>query len=212
MSAVARDGLAVVARGVTVVRGGRRVVDGVDLDLTPGLLLGVTGPSGSGKSTLLAVLAGLITPNEGTIEPADRAALTGIVLQGYGLLPVLTGYENVELPLQLRGVAPAEVRARAIRALERAGLDDAGDRLAEELSGGQRQRVAVARALVTEPRLIVADEPTSELDADTAAIVLAALREEATLGATVVIATHDPEVAALCDLTLHLVDGRRDDT
>ena len=212
MSAAARDGLAVVARGVTVVRGGRRVVDGVDLDLTPGLLLGVTGPSGSGKSTLLAVLAGLITPNEGTIEPADRAAHTGIVLQGYGLLPVLTGYENVELPLQLRGVAPAEVRARAIRALERAGLDDAGDRLAEELSGGQRQRVAVARALVTEPRLIVADEPTSELDADTAAIVLAALREEATFGATVVIATHDPEVAALCDLTLHLVDGRRDDT
>ena len=212
MSAVARDGFAVVARGVTVVRGGRRVVDGVDLDLTPGLLLGVTGPSGSGKSTLLAVLAGLITPNEGTIEPAARAAHTGIVLQGYGLLPVLTGYENVELPLQLRGVAPAEVRARAIRALERAGLDDAGDRLAEELSGGQRQRVAVARALVTEPRLIVADEPTSELDADTAAIVLAALREEATLGATVVIATHDPEVAALCDLTLHLVDGRRDDT
>ncbi|MFN8146851.1 MAG: ATP-binding cassette domain-containing protein [Candidatus Nanopelagicales bacterium] len=203
-------GIAVTARGLVVVRNGRRVVDGVDVDVEPGRILGVTGPSGSGKSTLLAVLAGLIAPDAGTVDPADRAGRVGIVLQGYGLLPVLTAQENVELPLQLRGVDPSQVRGRAERALSRAGLDDAGDRLAEELSGGQRQRVAVARALVTEPDLLVADEPTAELDADTAALVLAALRAEADTGAAVVLATHDPDVAALCDSTLHLVDGRRD--
>jgi putative ABC transport system ATP-binding protein len=204
-------GLAVQGRGIVVVRTGRRVVDGVDVDVEAGRILGVTGPSGSGKSTLLAVLAGLIVPDAGTVDPADRAGRTGIVLQGYGLLPVLTAQENVELPLQLRGVDPAVVRERAVRALNRAGLDDAGDRLAEELSGGQRQRVAVARALVTEPDLLVADEPTAELDADTASLVLAALRAEADAGAAVVLATHDPDVAALCDTTLHLVDGRRED-
>ncbi len=206
-----REGVAVQARGVVVVRGGRRVVDGVDVDVEPGRLLGVTGPSGSGKSTLLAVLAGLITPDEGTVSPADRSGRTGIVLQGYGLLPVLTASENVELPLQLRGVDPGEIRARAQEALERAGLDEAGDRLAEELSGGQRQRVAVARALVSEPGLLVADEPTAELDADTASIVLGALRAEADAGSAVVLATHDPDVAAFCDATIHLVDGRRED-
>ncbi len=206
-----REGLVVRARGVVVVRGGRRVVDGVDVDVEPGRILGVTGPSGSGKSTLLAVLAGLIAADEGSVDPADRASGVGIVLQGYGLLPVLSAYENVELPLQLRGEDPAVVRERALTALARAGLEDAGDRLAEELSGGQRQRVAVARALVIAPRLLVADEPTAELDADTAALVLGALREEAAAGAAVVLATHDPDVAALCDDTLHLVDGRRED-
>ena len=167
----------------------------------------IVGPSGSGKSTLLAVLACLIAPDGGSVDPADRASRTGIVLQGYGLLPVLTAFENVELPLQLRGTDPAQVRERAAHALSRAGLDDAGDRLAEELSGGQRQRVAVARALVTEPDLLVADEPTAELDSDTASLVLAALRAEADAGAAVVLATHDPDVAALCDATLHLVDA-----
>ncbi len=204
-------GIEVRARGIVVVRNGRRVVDGVDVDVAPGRILGVTGPSGSGKSTLLAVLAGLIAPDGGSVDPADRASRTGIVLQGYGLLPVLTAFENVELPLQLRGTDPGQVRERAAHALSRAGLDDAGDRLAEELSGGQRQRVAVARALVTEPDLLVADEPTAELDSDTASLVLAALRAEADAGAAVVLATHDPDVAALCDATLHLVDGRRDD-
>jgi ABC-type lipoprotein export system ATPase subunit len=198
----------VTARGVVVVRDGRRIVDGVDIDVVPGRILAVTGPSGSGKSTLLAVLAGLVQPDGGTVEPADRAERTGIVFQGYGLLPVLTAAENVELPLQLAGVAREEVGRRAEAALARAGLADITDRLAEELSGGQRQRVAVARALVVEPGLLVADEPTAELDADTAAVVLAALRAEAAAGAAVVIATHDPDVAALCDDTLHLVDGR----
>ena len=204
------SGIVLRARGIVGVRNGRRVVDDVDVDVEPGRILGVTGPSGSGKSTLLAVLAGLIAPDAGSVDPADRSGRTGIVLQGYGLLPVLTAFENVELPLQLRGTDPSQVRERAARALSRAGLDDAGDRLAEELSGGLRQRVAVARALVTEPDLLVADEPTAELDADTAALVLAALRAEADTGAAVVLATHDPDVAALCDATLHLVDGRRE--
>jgi putative ABC transport system ATP-binding protein len=200
--------MVVRARGVVVVRDGRRVVDGVDIDVMPGRILAVTGPSGSGKSTLLAVLAGLVPPDDGTVEPADRADHAGIVFQGYGLLPVLTAAENVELPLQLRGVGREAVRHRAEAALARAGLADIPDRLAEELSGGQRQRVAVARALVVEAGLLVADEPTAELDADNAAVVIAALRAEAAAGAAVVIATHDPEVAALCDDTLHLVDGR----
>jgi ABC-type lipoprotein export system ATPase subunit len=203
-----REGVRVVARGVVVVRAGRRVVDEVDVVVEPGRMLAVTGPSGSGKSTLLAVLAGLVTADAGTIEPADRASRTGIVFQGYGLLPVLTAAENVELPLQLQALPRDVVRRRAEAALARAGLPEVPDRLAEELSGGQRQRVAVARALVSEAALVVADEPTAELDAETAATVLAALRAEAVAGAAVVLATHDPEVAALCDATLHLVDGR----
>jgi putative ABC transport system ATP-binding protein len=206
-----RDGLAVSGRGIVVVRGGRRIVDEVDVDVVPRRILAVTGPSGSGKSTLLAVLAGLVAADGGTIDPADpaeRAALSGVVFQSYGLLPVLTAAENVELPLQLRGLDRDEVRELAEIALARAGLPDIPDRLAEELSGGQRQRVAVARALAVSPALLVADEPTAELDADTAALVLHALRAEANSGAAVVIATHDPEVAAVCDAQLHLVDGR----
>jgi putative ABC transport system ATP-binding protein len=207
-----RDGLTVTARGIVVVRGGRRVVDDVDVDVLPRRMLAVTGPSGSGKSTLLAVLAGLVEPEGGAIDPADRASSSGVVFQSYGLLPVLTAAENVELPLQLLGVDRDEVREYAEIALARAGLTDIPDRLAEELSGGQRQRVAVARALVTSPALLVADEPTAELDADSAAIVLHALRQEALSGAAVVLATHDPDVAALCDAQIHLVDGRVVDT
>lgn len=206
--AAPREGVRVEARGVVVVRAGRRVVDGVDVVVEPGTMLAVTGPSGSGKSTLLAVLAGLVAADEGVVEPPDRAQRTGIVFQGYGLLPVLTAAENVELPLQLRGEPREVVRTRAEAALARAGLPEVPDRLAEELSGGQRQRVAVARALVSEAGLVVADEPTAELDADSAARVLAALRAEASAGAAVVLATHDPDVAALCDATLHLVDGQ----
>jgi ABC-type lipoprotein export system ATPase subunit len=206
--AALREGVRVEARGVVVVRAGRRVVDDVDVVVEPGTMLAVTGPSGSGKSTLLAVLAGLVAADAGTVQPPDRAQRTGIVFQGYGLLPVLTAAENVELPLQLRGEPREVVRSRAEAALARAGLPEVPDRLAEELSGGQRQRVAVARALVSEAGLVVADEPTAELDADSAARVLAALRAEASAGAAVVLATHDPDVAALCDATLHLVDGQ----
>lgn len=223
----ARRRVPVSATGLVLVRGGRRILDGVDVLARPGRVLAVTGPSGSGKSTLLSVLAGQVRPDEGEVRLGDRPVgeqgerdrrgtgsgpSVGMVLQGYGLLPVLTAAENVELPLQLRGVPRAQVRERAARALVRAGLGEvvegAGDRLAEELSGGQQQRVAVARGLVVDPDVLLADEPTSELDAATRDVVVAALREEAELGATVVLATHDPEVAALCDAEIHLVDGR----
>jgi putative ABC transport system ATP-binding protein len=200
----------------------------VDVDLAPGRVHAVIGPSGAGKSTLLAVLAGLVRPDLGTVEvssarPGSPPASTtvgsgagtglrpdqvGIIFQGYALLPVLTATENVELPLQLAGVDRAEVMARAEQSLARAGLADISDRLAEELSGGQRQRVAVARGLVVEAGLVIADEPTAELDAETAAVVLAALRAEAEAGAAVVVATNDPEVASVCDSVLHLHDGR----
>ena len=203
-----RTGVAVRLRGIVVVRDGRPVVDGIDLDLAPGRILAVTGPSGSGKSTLLWVVAGLIEPDSGTVDPDDRAVQAAIVFQGYGLLPVLTAAENVELPLQLRGLDRSEVSERAAAALARAALADITDRLAEELSGGQQQRVAVARALAAAAPIVVADEPTAELDADTAAVVFASLRAEAEAGATVVLATHDPDLAALCDATIHLVDGR----
>jgi putative ABC transport system ATP-binding protein len=223
LTGATRQRVPVSATGLVLVRGGRRILDGVDVLAQPGRILAVTGPSGSGKSTLLSVLAGQVRADEGEVRLGDRAVgerarpagpepVLGMVLQGYGLLPVLTAAENVELPLQLRGVPRAQVRARAARALVRAGLGEvvegAGDRLAEELSGGQQQRVAVARGLVVDPDVLLADEPTSELDAATRDVVVAALREEADLGATVVLATHDPEVAAVCDAELHLVDGR----
>jgi putative ABC transport system ATP-binding protein len=196
-----------------VARAGRRIVNEVDLHFPPGRVHAVIGPSGAGKSTLLSVLAGVIHPDGGQLElqAADGAAgppRVGMIFQGYALLPVLTAAENVELPLQLAGLLGAEVLSRAENALARAGLADMPDRLAEELSGGQRQRVAVARGLVVEADLLVADEPTSELDAESAAVVLAALRAEAEAGACVVIATNDPEVAAGCDSVLHLHDGR----
>jgi putative ABC transport system ATP-binding protein len=198
------------ASGVSVSRGGRLILDGVSLSAAPGQMVAVTGSSGAGKSTLLAVLAGVLAPEGGQVEgrPAqDAEPAVGIVLQGHGLLPVLTAAENVELALQIHGVGGATTVERAHEALERAGLPGHDDRLVEELSGGQQQRVSMARALVVRPRLLLADEPTSELDAATRDVVLAALREEAERGAVVVIATHDPEVAEQCDVVVHLVDG-----
>ena len=214
-------GADLLAEGIGVERGGRLLLDGVDLYAPCGFIMAVTGPSGSGKSTLLAVLAGLISPRQGTVrwggEPVRVADPrpgrgVGVVLQGYGLLPVLTAHENVELPLQLAGTPRAEIAERAKAALERAGLGAdqlQRDRLVEELSGGQLQRVAVAWALVIEPGLLLADEPSSELDALSRDVVLGALRSVADTGAVVVVATHDPEVAAaLCDREIHLSDGR----
>ena len=142
------------------------------MDLAPGRIVAVTGPSGSGKSTLLSVLAGLHRARRRRDHPADRAEHAGVVFQGYCLLPTLTAAENVELPLQLQGTDAEEIVLRAADALARAGLAEVPDRLAEELSGGQRQRVAVARALGVRPGLLVADEPTAELDAVTAATVV----------------------------------------
>jgi putative ABC transport system ATP-binding protein len=176
----------------------------------------VTGSSGAGKTTLLSVLAGLIDPTSGSVRFAGEAVGrpttgprrgTALVLQGHGLVPVLTAEENVLVALRALGMPAAETPARALIALDRVGVGDVADRLVAELSGGQAQRVSVARALAVGADLLLADEPTSELDEANRDVVVAELRAEAERGAAVVIATHDPEVAAACDAELHLVDG-----
>jgi putative ABC transport system ATP-binding protein len=198
---------------VTVVRAGRTVLDGVTLRAEPGDRLAVVGPSGAGKSTLLATLAGLERPDSGTVQLGGARIGGvppgfGIILQGYGLLSLLTAAENVELALQARRVPAGRVRAEAARLLAEVGLAGRAGNLVEELSGGEQQRVAVARALVTDPDVVLADEPTAELDAATRQIVLDLLLGTAHTGRTLLIATHDPEVAARCDRTVTIHAGR----
>jgi putative ABC transport system ATP-binding protein len=185
-----------------------------DLVLEPGQLVAVTGPSGAGKTSLLAALAGVLAPAAGTLSVAgrpvtgrDQAVASGIALipQGNALLRVLTALENVAVPLVGAGLGDARQRAEA--ALLAVGLDEAGGQLLEELSGGQQQRVAVARGLAERAAYLLADEPTSELDAANRGRVMALLRAEADRGAGVLVATHDPEAAALCDAELRLDEG-----
>jgi putative ABC transport system ATP-binding protein len=206
-----------VAEAITVRRGRRALLDEVSLRARPGRMLALTGASGSGKTTMLSVLAGLLAPDTGTVTwggahvPVDEPRhlrRIGLVLQLHGLVSVLTAVENVEVVLAARGLPRSEVTARAAAALERVGLGGLPDRLVEALSGGQQQRVAVARALCTEPDMLLADEPTSELDAANRDGVVSELRLEAQRGAVVVVATHDPEVAAACDDVVALADGR----
>jgi len=205
------------ATGVGYVRAGRAILADVSLTAHAGSAIAVTGPSGSGKSSLLALLAGLERPTSGevrlagaSLRPGDSATLQrfGLILQGYGLVSVLTAAENVELVLQARGRPAPEVMERARVALDRVGMAEVADHLVEELSGGQQQRVAVARALVAEPDVILADEPTAELDAGNRSMILSLLLDEARRGRIVVLASHDREVADACDRELHLVDGR----
>jgi putative ABC transport system ATP-binding protein len=178
--------------------------------------IAVTGPSGSGKSTLLHLLAGLDQPTAGTISwpgldgnPAERPAVVGFVFQGPSLLPPLDVLENVTLPLLLAGTEPAEARDRAEQALVAVDLAGLRGALPEELSGGQAQRVAVARVLAARPRLILADEPTGQLDAAHRDHVVAMLVEAARqLGAGLVVATHDPQVAGRLDRQWRMRDGR----
>jgi putative ABC transport system ATP-binding protein len=204
------------ASDVTVVFEGRTVLDAVAVRVRPGQLLAVTGPSGAGKTTLLWALSALRLPEVGTVcvdgEPLasrDDAASRGVVVvpQGNALATVLTASENVVVPLLAAGVAPEHARASAAACLEAVGLGQSGHQLIEELSGGQQQRVAVARGLAQRGRVLLADEPTSELDAVNRARVVQLLRDEAERGAAVVMATHDPEAAAACDGELHLDAG-----
>jgi ABC-type lipoprotein export system ATPase subunit len=174
-----------------------------DCEVEAGARVALVGPSGSGKSTLLHLMAGLIDPTVGRVSwPAigDRAALrprvVGVVFQGPSLLPPLTVEENVALPLVLGGKADADARVRARDALAVLDLAELGDKLPEEISGGQAQRVAVARALAGEPRLILADEPTGQLDhASAVAVVDVLLAAAEHSGAALVVASHDPAVA-----------------
>jgi putative ABC transport system ATP-binding protein len=205
-----------VARDITVRRARRSILREVSCEVTSGAMLAVTGRSGAGKTTLLHVLAGIIPADGGEVLLGERPVRagervhrlrTGIVPQFFGLLPALTAEENVQVALLARGMGGDEAEARARTVLGEVGLAGAARRLVEQLSGGQQQRVALARAVAGKPALLVADEPTSELDPTTRDLVVRLLRDAASAGAAVVVATHDPDVAAACDRTMTLDDG-----
>jgi ABC-type lipoprotein export system ATPase subunit len=201
-----------VADRVGYRRGGRTILDAVSLTARPGESLAVVGPSGSGKSSLLALLAGLESPDSGTVRREPLDAPMGLILQAYGLCGLLTAAENVEIALQRQVAAGTltrdEVQRRAAAALGAVGLEQVAEHLVEELSGGQQQRVAIARALVDDPQIVLADEFTAELDHDSKQRVLERVLAVTDRGGIVVIATHDPQIAARCRHVLRLVDGR----
>jgi putative ABC transport system ATP-binding protein len=211
----------------TYRRGAERItpLDGLDLDLERGEFLALMGPSGSGKTTLLNLLGGIDRPTSGTLtidgvalHALRRAALAdwrartvGHVFQLYHLVPVLTAYENVELPLLLHDLSRRERHRRVVAALETVGLADRHAHLPRQLSGGQEQRVAIARAIVADPPLILADEPTGDLDRENAEAVMDLLeRLNREQGRTIVLVTHDPKVAARARRIVHLEKGRLD--
>jgi putative ABC transport system ATP-binding protein len=212
-----RDVVRVHGEGVTRVR----AVDGVSLAVGPGQLVAVMGPSGSGKSTLLTLAGGLDSPTAGTVtvdgtklgrlSARDLARLrrrsVGYVFQDFNLVPTLTAVENVALPRELDGDGQRSARRQALEALEEVGLADVADRFPDDMSGGQQQRVAIARSLVGERRLILADEPTGALDSQTGEQVLAVLRERCDAGAAAVLVTHEARHAAWADRVLFLRDG-----
>jgi putative ABC transport system ATP-binding protein len=195
---------------------------GIDAGIDEGEFVAVVGPSGSGKSTLMNILGCLDNPTEGSylLAGEDVSAMTeaelaevrnrriGFVFQQFNLLASLPAWRNVELPLIYAGVPRAERRERAVHALERVGLGDRVDNRPGELSGGQQQRVAVARALVTEPAMILADEPTGNLDSRSTADVLSLLDELHAAGRTIVLITHEHDVARRADRSLVISDGR----
>lgn len=188
---------------------GRRVLDGVSVEISAGEQLAVTGRSGSGKTTLLLVLAGLLAPTRGAFALGLDPRQVVYVPQAPSLIDELTAVDNVALGLRVRGVEPAQARRRATELLERLDIGDALHALPAELSGGMQQRVALARGLATEPQLMLADEPTGTLDSSNGALILGILRQHAERhGTALVIATHDLEVAAQLSGQLVLTDGR----
>jgi putative ABC transport system ATP-binding protein len=218
--------LPAVVRGIEIVRrygDGDTAVDalrGVSVDIAEGRLTAVMGPSGSGKSTLMHILAGLDKPTSGEVSVAgvevtdlDDTSLTelrrdhiGFIFQFFNLLPMLTAAENIALPLRLAGMSPD--KAWLAELVEKVGLGDRLTHRPAELSGGQQQRVAVARALVSRPTVMFADEPTGNLDSTTGGEILGLLRDSVdTLGQTTVMVTHDAHAAAIADRVLFLADG-----
>ncbi|MYM87419.1 ATP-binding cassette domain-containing protein [Rugamonas sp. FT82W] len=202
-----------------------RALDGIDLHIAPGEFVAIMGPSGSGKSTLLNVLGALDRPDSGRYRLADdeisaldddaasevRNRRIGFVFQSFHLLPRLTVLENVLLPQRYARAADPEAAGRAVALLERIGLGERTGHLPGQLSGGQLQRAAIARALLNRPALLLADEPTGNLDSKSAADVLALLKELHAGGQTLVLVTHDPAIAAGAQRTIHLRDGRIDE-
>ena len=209
----------------TFVRGSEQlqVLDHLSVDIPEGQFLGLMGPSGSGKTTLLNLIAGLDSPDSGSIEIAGaeiskmseselatwRTRNIGFVFQFYHLLPVLSAFDNVELPLLLLPMTAAQRRQQVMTALHVVGLDDRMHHRPGQLSGGQQQRVGIARAIVTDPAVIVADEPTGDLDAKSASEILDLLVElKSSLNKTILMVTHDPRAAQRTDSVLFLDKGR----
>ncbi len=198
-------------------------LDGVSLHVDTGEFVAVMGPSGCGKSTLLHLLGGLDRPSEGTVKiegkdlsSLDDDALTdlrrehiGFIFQFFNLLPTLTALDNTALPLVLGGTKPAEAQVKAMEWLKKLEVADRSTHRPEELSGGQRQRVAIARSLVTEPSLILADEPTGNLDSKAAEEFAMLLRETVDKwGRSILLVTHDPRISSYADRVIYLKDGR----
>ncbi len=196
---------------------------GVDLDIAEGEFSALAGPSGSGKTTLLNIIGVLDNPTAGRVEVAGqdigrlargdaadfRLANVGFIFQAYNLVPVLTAYENAEFTLLLRGVPAPERSSRVMPLLERVGLGDMKDRRPHELSGGQQQRIAIVRALATRPSIVLADEPTANLDSDTSAGLLDLMLElNQELKTTFLFSTHDPLVIGRARRVIRLLDGR----
>ena len=208
----------------TYIRGDQYVpvLHNLTLNIQRGDFIALMGPSGSGKSTLLNLIAGIDKPTAGSLrvdgedisqlsegDLADwRASNIGFIFQFYNLMPVLTAYENVELPLLLTNLSKAERRTRVHMTLDMVGLSDRMDHYPNELSGGQQQRVAIARAVVTDPTILVCDEPTGDLDKQSATDVLNMLKElNATLGKTIIMVTHDGHAAEAAKRLVHLEKG-----
>jgi putative ABC transport system ATP-binding protein len=198
-------------------------LDELDLEIEEGSLTALMGPSGSGKTTLLNLIAGVDSPTSGElmIDGSDvaqysrsrlaqwRSEYIGYIFQLYNLIPVLTAYENVELPLLLHKMSSKDRHTKVAAALELVGIADRHDHFPRQLSGGQEQRVAIGRAIVSDPRIIVADEPTGDLDREAAAEIMSLLvRINRELGRTVVVVTHDPRTAGYAQRTLHLDKGK----
>jgi len=206
-------------------RGSERVdvLQDLTLEVPEGQFLGLMGPSGSGKTTLLNLIAGIDTPSEGIVWVQEqqisamneaqlarwRTKHVGFIFQFYHLLPVLSAYENVELPLLLLGLSAAQRRQQVMTALELVALSDRARHRPGQLSGGQQQRVGIARAIVTDPALIVADEPTGDLDAHSAEEILDLMTElRGALHKTILMVTHDPRAARRAERVLHLEKGQ----